>query len=246
MPPTKANMMNSELPPFQGPHPPHKTMKDMNPMKSPAARMRAGRAPMLGVVALGAALLMSVPGLQAQVFYSGLRDIPTPANFDGVYLDIDAGTSSTTEVSGWDVNAFYGGYAIANSATFQPARAAAAVDGLVLNLAPGTLVGPGNTYASAAAGSEGHIGAGAGQFVGGTEGYMGFQFNPQGGGGPLYGWMRVVLTVNQSGGWIKDWAYDTTGAPLAVGVTAVPEPSTYGAFAALGLAGFGVWRRVRR
>lgn len=28
--------------------------------------------------------------------------------------------------------------------------------------------------------------------------------------------------------------------------TPVPEPSTYGALAALGLAGFGVWRRVRR
>ena len=26
----------------------------------------------------------------------------------------------------------------------------------------------------------------------------------------------------------------------------VPEPSTYAAFATLGLAGFGVWRRVRR
>ena len=34
--------------------------------------------------------------------------------------------------------------------------------------------------------------------------------------------------------------------PYAVGIAPVPEPSTYAALSALGLAGFGLWRRARR
>jgi hypothetical protein len=43
--------------------------------------------------------------------------------------------------------------------------------------------------------------------------------------------MRLVFTNNTSGGLIKDWAYDDSGASLAAG--AVPEPSR----ALLGLCG---------
>lgn len=48
---------------------------------------------------------------------------------------------------------------------------------------------------------------------------------------------NVILGINTSGGmWLGgEFTY-----------TPVPEPSTYAAFAALGLAGFGVWRRSRR
>ena len=156
-------------------------------------------APLSASILLGAAILASTPALQAQVFYSGIQDIPIPADFDGVYLDLDTGTSSTSATAGWDLNPFFGGYAIANKDSFQPVRLTSAVDGVVLNLAQGTSVGPGSTFATGEAGSEGHIGGGGGQFAVGSEGYIGFQFTPEGGSGLYYGWMRLLVTVNQIG-----------------------------------------------
>lgn len=215
-----------------------KTKTAMKPVNGPTFH---GRASALAAVVLAGALLGSLPALQGQVIYSGIQDIPIPADFDGVYLDLDTGTSSTTEIAGWEVNAFFGGYAIANSAAFQPVRLTTAVDSAVLNLAPGTPVGAGGTYATAEAGSEGHIGNAVGQFAGGSEGYLGFRFTPQGGGGPYYGWMRVVLTVDEPGGLIRDWAYDTTGGSLEV--AAVPEPGSVAAATAMLL---GLWVGIRR
>ena len=178
--------------------------------------------------------------------YSGIRGVSVPADFDGVYIDIETGTTSTSEVAGWDINLFYGGYAIANSATFQPVRQGTAVDSPVLNLAPGTLIGPSGLYASAAAGSEGHVGSATDQFQSGTTGYLGFKFVPTGGGGPYYGWMRLSLTVNTAGAQVIDWAYDTTGASMGAGVTAVPEPAEACILAVAGLGVFASARRLRR
>ncbi len=53
----------------------------------------------------------------------------------------------------------------------------------------------------------------------------------------LYGNSSSKILFSDSGG------YGNAGT---FSYTPVPEPSTYAAFAALGLAGFGVWRRVRR
>lgn len=171
----------------------------------------------------------------AQTVYSGLQDIAIPTGMDGVFLDLNTGASSATEMTGWDINLFLGGYAIANSATFQPVRATTAQDALVLNLLPGTLVDGAGVYATGPAGSEGHLGNAAGQFQAGTEGYLGFQFDPGGGLGPYYGWMRVVLTADDAGGLIRDWAYRNDGQGLAVGVTTVvPEPSTWAMGAVFG------------
>lgn len=200
------------------------------------------------VVALMAGVLLGATSgdLAAQIYHSGPRNIAIPADFDGVYLDLDTGTSSTTEFSGWDINPFFGGYAIANSAGFQPVRLTTANDSLVVNLAYGTIIGSGSTYASTEAGSEGHLGTNPGQFVASTDGYLGFRFTPSGGGGPYYGWMRLSLTVNTSGALIRDWGYDTTGAPIAAGATPVPEPATYACATVMALAGFAGIRRWRR
>jgi len=231
------------------------SMNPLDPMKSsdvvdrvrsvnpPSLNRHVGPLPTWAAVVLGGLLLASSTSLHGQVLYSGIKDIVIPAGFDGVYLDLDTGTSSTSAMAGWDLNPFFGGYAIANSAAFQPVRVTAAADSMVLNLAPGTIVGMASMYATAEAGSEGHIGVGLGQFAAGSEGYVGFQFTPQGGAGPWYGWMRLVLTVNQSGGWIRDWAYDTTGTALAVGVTAVPEPRSVAIGTAAALA---LWVGIRR
>lgn len=191
---------------------------------------------------LAAVLLGGVPVGKAAVVYSGLKDIAIPTDLDGVYLDLNTGNTSTSSFAGWDINPFYGGYAIANSPTFQPGRSSTAVDAPVLNLGLGTSSGPSAfSVATSFAGSVGHLGNGAGQFVPGTEGYLGFQFDPGGSLGTYYGWMRVVLTANAAGGWIRDWAYDTSGAPITVGytgLTPVPEPSEWAAVGVgvLGLA----------
>ncbi len=185
------------------------------------------------------------PSAQSAVIYSGVQNIAIPTTFDGVYLDIDTATTSTSVITGWDVNPFFGGYAIGNSAAFQPVRSGTGNSDSILNLAYGTLVDSLLNYATGEAGSSDHIGGGAYQFTEGAQGYLGFKFTTNSSAGPFYGWMRVTLTANTSGALIHDWAYDNTGSGLFVGsLTAVPEPSR----AMLLIAGacFASLRRQRR
>lgn len=198
---------------------------------------------------LASLILASVSTAHGQIVYSGIQDIAIPTDLDGVYLDLNTGTTSTSSFAGWDINPFYGGYAIANSPTFQPGRLTSAVDSQVLNLTSGALSGPSSfSVASTYAGSEGHLGYGAGQFVPGTEGYIGFQFDPGGGNGPYYGWMRVVLTANSAGGLIRDWAYQMDGTLITVGYTgSVPVPeSKDGPLVGVGLLGVLALAQIRR
>ncbi len=166
----------------------------------------------------------------ADVIYSNLKDIAIPANFAGMYLDVETGNWNTdinAPQSGWDINPFFGGSVLWNSSTFQPVRSTSSETSAVTNLAEGSLVGSGSTFSTFTwdhdnnsgtaqvpgfGSSETHMGIGAGQFVAGSEGYLGFRLN-----GTNYGWMRVVFTNNSGGALIKDWAYDTTGASIAVG-----------------------------
>lgn len=178
------------------------------------------------------------------IVYSGLQNIPIATNFDGTTLDVDTGTTSTVLGSGWDVNFFFGGYGIANSAAFQPVRASTSNMSAVLNLAAGTLVDATSTFSTGEGGSDSHMGAGLGQFQSGTDGYIGFTFTTNSNAGPYYGWMRVALTYNSSGAFIRDWAFDDTGLGLNVGsLIAVPEP---GRALLLGIAGIGIVLRRRR
>jgi len=63
---------------------------------------------------VAAALCGVATARAANVIYSGVQDIPIPTDFAGVYLDPDTGAT------GWDINPFFGGVGIANSAAFQP------------------------------------------------------------------------------------------------------------------------------
>ena len=167
-----------------------------------------------------------LPG-SAGLIYSNLQDISIPANFDGVYLNVETGAfnnDSMAPVAGWDVNPFFGGSAIWNAPAFQPVRAGTTGSSAVLNLATGTIVDGSSVFSTAVQGpggetpggpaygaSDTHMGAGAGQFQNGQEGYFGFKLN-----GTNYGWMRVVFDSTGTG-LIKDWAYDDSGAQIAVG-----------------------------
>lgn len=188
-----------------------------------------------------AALFAAAGSSQAAVVYSGLRNITVTTTFDGVYLDVDAGTTSGIETTGWDINPFFGGEGVANSPDFQPARTTIALDAPILNITLGSTVDGSLNFLTDFGGSDSHIGNGAGQFASGTEGYIGFKFTPNDDSGTFYGWMRVALSNDGSTGVIRDWAYETSGSGITVG--AVPEPS---AFALLGLGAAGLLRRKRK
>ena len=161
------------------------------------------------------------PPTHAATIYSNLQDIAIPTNFAGVYLDLDTGTTGTSSFTGWDINPIFGGSAIGNSAAFQPVRIGTSNLDRVLNLTPGTVISGSLTYASGFGGSGNigheHMGVGGDQFQVGAEGYLGFKFTLNGGGGVKYGWMRVTLTNNAAGALIRDWGYDDAGGTIAVG-----------------------------
>jgi len=193
---------------------------------------------------LATAALFACDSSPAAIVASGLRDIVISSDFDGVYLDLDAGVAVGAEAAGWDLNAFFGGEAIANSPNFHPVAASITRDAPLMNLAFGQAVGDASLFASTHPGgyssSALHIGTAAGQFASGSEGYLGFRSTANNDSTPLYGRMRLVLSNTGSTGLIRDWAYDNSGAALTVG--AVPEPSALTLLVACG-AGFAFRRR---
>ncbi|WP_395739111.1 hypothetical protein [Prosthecobacter sp.] len=175
------------------------------------------------------ALLSFVMGhaAQAAVIYSGLQNLAIPTTFDGVYVNLDNASTSSSAITGWDINPFFGGAGLANSAAFQPARTGTGSTDPVVNFSAGDLISGGLFYASGFGGSgdpASHLGTGTGQFAVGQEGYLGFRFTTDASAGPYYGWMRVIFTNNSAGGLIEDWSYDNTGAPISIPASAAPEP----------------------
>ncbi len=159
---------------------------------------------------------------RADVIYSGLQDIPIPANFDGVYLNLVTQQHATTEISGWDVNPFFGGLGIANSPSFQPTRLGTDSGDSIVPLSFGSSINGSLSFASGYGGSgaednSGHLGPGLSQFTDGQSAYFGFQVTRN--GSASYGWMQVTLTRNGSTGVIQDWAYDTSGGTMLAGAT---------------------------
>ncbi len=159
---------------------------------------------------------------QAATIYSGLEDLAIPTNFAGIYLDLDTGATSSAAFTGWDVNPFFGGAGLGNSAAFQPVRVGSSNLDAVLKLAPGTIVSSSLLYASGVGGSGNpgheHLGANiATQFQPGSEGYLGFKVTTNNSAGPYFGWMRVVFTANGGGALVKDWAYETSGGSIGTG-----------------------------
>jgi hypothetical protein len=183
----------------------------------------------VGTFAAGLAFTADQAG--AAIVYSGPMDIPIPTNFDGVFIDLDGMISGSSAFAGWDINPFFGGSVIATSIAFHPVADSAVSTGTILSLAEGTVVNGSLTYAASPGGSSTHIGPSLTQFAEAVESYIGFQFTPNESAVPNFGWIRIVVTANNPGGVVKDWAYETSGDSIPVG--AVPEPS------ALLVAGLG-------
>ena len=181
------------------------------------------------ISALIALQVLAAVSSQAAIIYSGLKDFTITNDFDGIYLDVDAGNLVAYNApTGWDINPFFGGQGIANSPAFQPVRTSTALYAPVVNLAPGQTVGVGaaSMFGSGFNGSGdpvSHVGTGLGQFASGAEGYLGFKLTTNASAGPYYGWMRVVLSNTGSTGLIRDWAYENSGNDIVI--SAVPEVS---------------------
>lgn len=167
-----------------------------------------------------AALALGLAPAQAAVLYSGLKNLVIPTGQVGIYLDLDTGITGFDDnapPTGWDINPFFGGSAIANNTVFQPVRMGTGNEDAVRKLGAGSAVSGSAVFSSGFGGSgdvNQHLGAGANQFQAGAEGYLGFKFTTNAAAGPYFGWMRLVLTGNLAGALIKDWAYENSGAAI--------------------------------
>lgn len=171
------------------------------------------------------AFLVGIVSSRAAIIYSGLESIAIPTNFDGVYLDIQTGVTSTSEFAGWDFNPFFGGVGVANGPEFQPARTGTGNGDPIVRYAVGDTIGGGLLYSTDYGGSDSHLGGGFGQFGIGQEGYLAFRLITNGGLSNYYGWVRVVFTANTGGAMIKDWAYEDSGSPIVGGRVQQSTPS---------------------
>lgn len=176
----------------------------------------------------------------AAIVASGIRDLVITNTFEGIYLDVDAGTLVPMEGTGWDLNPFFGGEGVANSPSFEPVRATVDVNSPILSLSSGQTVSGASTFAIGHAGSASHVGNGLAQFVSGSEGLFGFKFVTNASDGPYFGWMRVTFSNTNAPGMIHEWAYENSGSAISVG--AVPEPTVLVSML-VGAAGFCLRRR---
>lgn len=168
--------------------------------------------------------------LSGQIVYSGLQNISIPTGLDGVYLKLEPLDSGPSEgsVPGWDLNPYFGGAAfLFSSSSFTPARAGNLDTDRILAFDAGDLInGSSGSFVSGPGGSSTHLGVNDDQFFIGTPSYLGFQFQPDGSTGTVFGWMKVTLTNNLAGALIHDWAYESSGGSIIAGATAIPEPGT--------------------
>ncbi len=175
--------------------------------------------------AIAAAVALTAGKASAAIVYSDIMDIAIPTNLEGVYIDIDGMTWGTDpDDAGWDFNPFFGGSVFAYNDMFSAVSVGTDSTSAAEQLGIATVVDGSSVFNTSPGGSSDHIGPGSNQFTAGVEGYIGFSFTTNDSQGPYYGWMRIVVTANEPGAVVRDWAYQDSGGPIAVG--AIPEPSS--------------------
>ena len=175
------------------------------------------------------------------------QNISIPSNFEGIYVNLETGATSTAPATGYDINFFFGGLGISNDA--DDAAGAPSVQFLRVGVGNfdaaknsaynDTIDGSSASYSTGFGGSgspNSHLGGGVNQFPEGSKGFLGFSLDI--GGNTHYGFMEVTLTNNGSG-IIHSWSYeDVPNTAIVV----VPEPS----ISLLGVIGLAALFRRRR
>lgn len=208
-------------------------------------------------LATGASFAALPATADAQIVYSGPLSIQIPVTTAGIYINVVTGASGATPsaVPGWDINPFssttlswFGTNTLAQTGYVRGGGSSAT---LVDNLALGTIVSassPGTpNYATGPNGASETTGATAFN-LNSSSNYVGFRFLNETTGLVNYGWLQVQVgaTLNNASRFILGWAFETSGAGIAVGDTgavAVPEPGTYLAGLAAGAIALRAWRR---
>jgi hypothetical protein len=190
-------------------------------------------------------LLAFVPLAPAAVIYSGVRNLPVPADPVGLYLNVVTGGFETPApfiypsgpAINWDINLGGSGlrfFTAPNNGGQNPMGVAASQKGYIIsstdqaaNLAPGTLI--------SAASNIDTFGPAADNLATGLPAIFGFRFRNETDPANLtthYGWARVILTDGQPGT-LVDYAYEST-PNVGIAAGAVPEPAGLGVLLGLG------------
>ncbi|MBA2431045.1 MAG: PEP-CTERM sorting domain-containing protein, partial [Chthoniobacterales bacterium] len=105
------------------------------------------------------------------------------------------------------------------------------------NLAVGTLVSAAGPFSSGLFSNSPNFNS--------SNNYIGFRFQNEAAGQVQYGWAQIFLgaTLTDPARAVVGYAYDNTGAPIAVG--AIPEPTTTALLGvmAVGAIGLRAWRK---
>jgi PEP-CTERM motif len=207
-----------------------------------------------GYAAAAGACLLTAPGSNAAIIYSGPVNIPIPITITGLYLNVITGANSTITggVPGWDVNpwgtmdlAWFGLTPTVNSGYIVNFPGGSSPD-LVDNLPLGSVIGPAPFLWAESRHSET---TGATAFNLNSEGnYVGFHFLNEITGLTNYGWLQVHLgeSFTDPSRSIIGYAYENSGGAIFSGpLDPMPEPSTYAllGITALGALGVRAWRR---
>ncbi len=182
--------------------------------------------------AAGASLAV-VPSSDAAIVYSGIVNINVPSTTAGIYINLLTGVFATSPgaVPGWDINP-WGSTAF----NFWANNAASPNDGVINNFPGGTSatlvdnlpLGSTVNGAFTFGRTNGIETTGPTAFVlNCTSNYVGFRFLNEATGQINFGWAQFGLstTPGSQPRTLISYAYDNSGAPIAVGLLTPPPPT---------------------